>query len=177
MWNGRGRLGPVVALTGLGLSQWGQMDPRTLGGALEPNRRDRRWSDQPRQEAREPVVLLVDDDEDSRLIYRTILRQAGLEVVTVGDGLAALDVASLIEPSVIVLDIGLPALDGIDVLKSVRRDERLCGIPVIAVTGRAMIHEQPLLREAGFDDVLLKPAEPAAVLKAVQAQLDREPTG
>jgi DNA-binding response OmpR family regulator len=154
------------------------MDPQPSRGALEPNRRNRRWSDQKdheRDERGEPVVLLVDDDEDSRLIYRTILRQAGFEVVTVGDGLAALTVANLIEPSVIVLDIGLPTLDGIDVLKAIRQDERLCAIPVISVTGRAMVHEQPLLRDAGFDDVLLKPVEPAVVLRAVQAQLDRAP--
>jgi len=117
-------------------------------------------------------VLLVEDDNDSRLIYRTFLSQAGLEVVTVGDGAAVLRVANIVGPSVILLDIGLPNLDGIQVLKRIRNDPRLRATPVIAITGRAMTHEQYNLRDAGFDAVLLKPIEPSAVLGAIQQHLD-----
>jgi len=119
-----------------------------------------------------PTVLLVEDDDDSRLIYRTILGSAGLEIVTAGDGAAGLRVASILRPSVIVLDIGLPLLDGVGVLRAIRRDPLLRATPVIALTGRVLVHEQHALADAGFDHVLLKPIEPAAVLAAIQARLD-----
>ena len=64
-------------------------------------------------------ILLVDDDDDSRLIYRTYLAKAGHEVVTVSDGAAVLRVASIVGPNVIVLDIRLPNLDGIALSQSV----------------------------------------------------------
>ena len=117
-------------------------------------------------------ILLVDDDDDSRLIYRTYLAKDGHEVVTVGDGAAVLRVASIIGPTVILLDIALPTLDGIAILKRIRCHPGLRATPVIALTGRAMTHEQHRLREAGFDEVLLKPIEPAAVVAAVQRHLD-----
>jgi DNA-binding response OmpR family regulator len=117
------------------------------------------------------LALLVDDDDDSRLIYGTILSRGELEVITACDGAAALCVARATTPNVIVLDIGLPMLDGVEVLKSIRRDPNLCEIPVIALTGRAMLHEQSAVQALGFNQVLLKPCEPVAVLAAVEAQL------
>ena len=118
------------------------------------------------------VVLLVDDDENSRLIYRTVLAHAGIEVMTASDGAVGLLVGRSVKPRVIVLDIGLPTLDGFEVMKQLRRDASFNGATIIALTGRAMAHEQHELREAGFDKVLLKPIEPSLVLDAVRQALE-----
>jgi CheY-like chemotaxis protein len=118
------------------------------------------------------VVLLVDDDENSRLIYRTVLAHAGIEVMTASDGAVGLLVGRSIKPRVIVLDIGLPTLDGFEVMKQLRQDAGFDGATIIALTGRAMAHEQHELRTAGFDRVLLKPIEPSVVLSVVREALD-----
>jgi CheY-like chemotaxis protein len=118
------------------------------------------------------VVLLVDDDENSRLIYRTVLAHAGIEVVTAGDGAVGLLVSRSVKPRVIVLDIGLPTIDGFEMMKQLRKDKAFGGPTIIALTGRAMAHEQHELRAAGFDKVLLKPIEPRLVLEAVREALE-----
>jgi CheY-like chemotaxis protein len=112
-------------------------------------------------------VLLIDDDEDSRVMYRTILAHAGIEVVTVTDGGDGLQVARAVKPSVIVLDIGLPTMSGLEVLQRVRQDSNLNGTAVIALTGRVLQEQQQELADAGFDNVLMKPIEPTTVLAAV----------
>ena len=119
-----------------------------------------------------PAVLLVENDDDARLIYRAILTHAGLDVITAGDGDAGLVAASLVRPRVIVLNLEVPRLHGMEVLKRMRGDACLRTIPVIALTGRGMSHDEPRLRDAGFDEVLLKPVKPAEVLAAVRRQLD-----
>ena len=118
-----------------------------------------------------PGVLLIEDDDDARLIYRTILVHAGLDVTTACDGLAGLVAASVVQPSVIVSNIELPRLDGLELLKRIKRDPRLRTIPIIALSGRAMSHDRSKLRDAGFDEVLLKPIDPRGVLAAVRRQL------
>ena len=118
------------------------------------------------------VVLLVDDDENSRLIYRTVLARAGIEVMTANDGAVGLLIGRSVKPRVIVLDIGLPTIDGFEVLKQLRKDAAFHDATIIALTGRAMAHEQHELREAGFDKVLLKPIEPRLVLDAVREALE-----
>lgn len=112
-------------------------------------------------------VLLIDDDEDSRIMYRTILAHAGIEVVTVTDGGDGLQVARAVKPSVIVVDIGLPTMSGLEVLQQVRQDSSLSETAVIALTGRVLQEEQRELADAGFDNILMKPIEPTTVLAAV----------
>lgn len=112
-------------------------------------------------------VLLIDDDEDSRIMYRTILAHAGIEVVTVTDGGDGLQVARAVKPSVIVVDIGLPTMSGLEVLQQVRQDSSLSETTVIALTGRVLQEEQRELADAGFDNILMKPIEPTTVLAAV----------
>lgn len=112
-------------------------------------------------------VLLIDDDEDSRVMYRTILAHAGIEVVTVSDGCRGLEVARAVKPSVIVLDIGLPTMSGLEVLQRVRQDSSLSDTAVIALTGHVLKEQQQELADAGFDNILMKPIEPTTVLAAV----------
>lgn len=122
------------------------------------------------------TVLLVDDDEDSRLIFSLVLEHAGYSVVTAARGDEALEKALTERPAVIVSDIGLPGFDGIELLRRLN-DTPAAGTPVIAVTGRVMLHEQYRVRAHGFRCVLLKPLAPKLVLQAVDDVLSRRRDG
>lgn len=112
-------------------------------------------------------VLLIDDDEDSRVMYRTILAHAGIEVVTLSDGGDGLEVARVVKPSVIVVDVGVPVTSGLEVVQGLRNDSSLSETAVIALTASVLKEEQQQLADAGCDAVLMKPTEPTTVLSAV----------
>jgi len=122
------------------------------------------------QGAARRCVLLVDDDEDSRIIYSIVLEHAGFSVTTARSGDEVLRLALAEMPCVILLDIGLPVLDGFEVMRQLQATPA-CAIPVIAVTGRVMTHQVHEMATRGFADVLFKPATPKTVLSAVTAAL------
>jgi DNA-binding response OmpR family regulator len=116
-------------------------------------------TDTPRDEA--PLrVLVVEDDEDTAASMALLLRLDGHEVRVAGEGGAALREAQDRPPDVVLLDIGLPGLDGYEVAKRLR--ERAAGKQplVIAVTGRDQDEARRRSAEAGIDLHLLKPADP-----------------
>lgn len=99
-------------------------------------------------------VLVVDDDDSSRALMRQFLEREGWVVTEASDGPAALKAATETPTDVIVLDLGLPGLDGIDVLRAVRRDS---GVPIVVVTGRDEEVDMLSGLDAGADDYLVKP--------------------
>jgi CheY-like chemotaxis protein len=115
-----------------------------------------------------PVVLVVDDNEDSRIIYGSTLRHVGYEVRTANDGLQALESASRYAPDLILLDISMPLMDGMEALERLKRDPRTAGIPVVAVSARVGRDQHAEVLQAGFREVLLKPITPAQVLESVR---------
>src|SRR6059058_3410146 len=86
-------------------------------------------------------VLLVDDDSDTRQIYRLALEHAGFEILTANNGFEAIRLAKLHEPDVILMDIAMPEVDGITALQSIRTSPTTRSIPVIAVTALAIAEE------------------------------------
>ena len=112
-------------------------------------------------------VLLVDGDFDSRLICRTTLARAGIEVVTVSDSRSSLGVARIVQPKVIILDVE-NGEDGLEFLASMRDDSNLLDATMIAITDQSAAEHERTLAAAGFDRVLTKPIEPSAVVAAVQ---------
>lgn len=112
-------------------------------------------------------VLLVDGDFDSRLICRTTLARAGIEVVTVSDCASSLGVARIVQPKVIILDVETED-DGLEFLATMRDDSSLLDTTMIALTDQGAAHHELTLAAAGFDRVLTKPIEPSAVVAAVQ---------
>ncbi|MDB4875527.1 MAG: response regulator receiver [Gemmatimonadetes bacterium] len=117
------------------------------------------------------AVLLVDDDEDTRVIYSTLFKHAGIDVITARDGAEGLRLATESRPRVILMDIGLPILDGVEAVKRIRATPASPQVTIIALTGLFITNRQQELLESGFDDVILKPASPHAVLDVVQSIL------
>src|SRR5688500_5723890 len=100
---------------------------------------------------REPVVLLVDDDEDSYNLYSDFLAMSGFSVVGANDGGEALGLATRLVPDLIIMDLGLPVLDGCEATRRLREDARTRAIPILALTGFVQPHYIELARQAGCD--------------------------
>src|SRR5262245_52645919 len=111
-----------------------------------------------------PVVLLVDDNEDCRIIYGSTLRHAGYAVKTAIDGMECLAMAAANQPDLILLDIGMPRMDGMEALEKLRLDPRTTEIPVVAVSARVGKDQHADVLRAGFSEVLLKPITPSEIL-------------
>jgi len=116
------------------------------------------------------TILVVDDEPKIVELARDYLEHAGFAVRTAADGRAALDVARREHPDLIVLDLGLPGLDGLDVTRQLRRDSNL---PVIMLTARDDELDKLLGLELGADDYLTKPFSPRELVARVRAVLRR----
>jgi CheY-like chemotaxis protein len=117
-------------------------------------------------------ILLVDDNLDAAETLGTILKIAGHEVTLAHDGEQALALAAELRPEVVLLDIGLPKIDGYEVARRLRLDPRNEGMLMVAVTGYGKEEDRYRGQAAGFHHHLVKPVD----LGALQALL-AEPTG
>jgi CheY-like chemotaxis protein len=106
-----------------------------------------------------PRVLVVDDNVDSARGLEHLLVILGYDVRTVFDGRAALEAAQSHQPAVVLLDIGLPGMDGYEVAGRIRGDQRLRDALLIAVTGYGQDEDRRRSYEAGFDHHLIKPID------------------
>jgi len=118
-----------------------------------------------------PLILVVDDVPDNVEILQMRLESQGYEVITAGDGEAALAVVRDKLPDLLLLDIMMPKLDGIATVKQLKADTALPFIPVILVTARADAKDVIAGLEAGGDDYLTKPVDQAALMARVRAML------
>jgi len=116
-------------------------------------------------------VLAVDDDEDALALLRDILQTAGARVTTVASAAAALERLEADRPNVLVADLGLPVMDGFDLINRVRasRDPRLRHIPATALTAYARSEDRARALRSGFEMHLAKPIDPAELVAAVAA--------
>jgi DNA-binding response OmpR family regulator len=116
------------------------------------------------------TILIVDDEPQIAEIAADYLRRGGFAVISAGDGARALEAVRAHRPDLIVLDLGLPRLDGLDVARLLRRDS---DVPIIMLTAR--VEEEDRLRglEAGADDYVTKPFSPRELVARVRAVLRR----
>jgi two-component system, OmpR family, response regulator MprA len=121
---------------------------------------------------REPRVLVVEDDEDIALALQRSLRMEGYEVRIAADGEAALDFAGAFHPDLVVLDLGLPKLDGIEVARRLRADG---DVPILMLTARDALEARVEGLDSGADDYLVKPFERQELLARLRALLRRRP--
>jgi adenylate cyclase len=118
-----------------------------------------------------PLILVVDDVPDNVDILQMRLESQGYEVATAGDGVEALEKTRELLPDLVLLDIMMPKMDGIDALKRLKADPALPFIPVILVTAKADASDVIAGLESGGDDYLTKPVDHAALSARVRAML------
>jgi CheY-like chemotaxis protein len=111
----------------------------------------------PCSRASSPLILAVDDDEDNLLLLSYVLEPLECSLLTAADGLSALHQAQTYQPDLILLDIRLPYLDGVEVVAQLREDPKMNTIPIIAVTALARSDDRERLLLAGCTDYLSKP--------------------
>jgi PAS domain S-box-containing protein len=120
-------------------------------------------------------VLVVDDNLDSLTSLAMLLRMSGDEVRTATDGAAALDVAKAFRPEVVLLDLGLPGMDGYEVGRRIRKMPEARSAVLVAQTGWGQDEDRRRSAEAGFNAHLVKPVDPAE-LQRILASLPKRPT-
>ena len=117
-------------------------------------------------------VLIVEDDEDIADVLRRSLRNEGYEVRASADGREALDVATGFFPDLVVLDLGLPGMDGVEVCRRLREEG---DVPILMLTARAETEDRVTGLDSGADDYLVKPFERRELLARIRALLRRRP--
>jgi len=117
-------------------------------------------------------VLVVEDDDEITDVLRRSLRHEGYEVRTASDGIEALDTAAEFIPDLVVLDLGLPRLDGIEVCRQLRSEG---DVPILMLTARTETEDRVTGLDSGADDYLVKPFERQEFLARIRALLRRRP--
>jgi CheY-like chemotaxis protein len=120
-------------------------------------------------------ILLVEDNEKSVKLLRDVLRATGYRTMEASTGERALHLAAGERPALVLLDIRLPDMTGIEVLNRLRMDARTARIPVLAVTAEAMKGDFERFIEAGFDGYLSKPVDIDELLATVALAIGRRP--
>ena len=110
-------------------------------------------------------ILVVDDNRDSAESLAQLLKLTGHETYTALDGLQAVEVAAKIRPEVVLLDIGMPKLNGYDACRRIRTEPWSKGMMLIAQTGWGQDDDRQRTEQAGFDGHLVKPVDPSALMK------------
>ncbi len=120
-------------------------------------------------------VLVVEDDQPIRKLIDINLRLHNYEVTTVADGFEALQQLEKERPDLIILDIMLPKMDGWEVLRQLRQDERFQDVPVVVLTAKTQDTDIIQGWQLGADEYITKPFSPLALVKTVQMVLERTP--
>jgi len=102
------------------------------------------------------TIILIEDNADNRLLTQAIL-ESEYEVICFEDGLSALSGLASTNPDLILLDISLPGMDGLEVLKKIRTMEKISHIPVVALTAHALPGDKEHFLRQGFNDYITKP--------------------
>jgi two-component system, OmpR family, response regulator MprA len=121
---------------------------------------------------RDPRVLVVEDDEEIAQVLQRSLRLEGYEVRVAADGEAALDQSAAFNPDLVILDLGLPKLDGMEVARRLRSAD---DVPILMLTARDALESRVEGLDAGADDYLVKPFERQELLARLRALLRRRP--
>ena len=116
-------------------------------------------------------ILVVEDQEDNRQILRDLLGTAGYELSEAENGADAITAVANHRPDLILMDIQLPEVSGLEITKRLKADEELRGIPVVAVTAFAMKGDEEKIRQGGCEGYIAKPISIAGFIKVVEHHL------
>jgi CheY-like chemotaxis protein len=125
--------------------------------------------------SRRPLVVLAEDDPDIRTLVRTLLERWGYEVAAAATGREALALVAARRPGLVVLDVGLPSPDGLELTRTLRADPELGGVPVLLLTAHAGEQRAAAGVAAGASGYLTKPFRAQALRKALWSILPGRP--
>jgi CheY-like chemotaxis protein len=111
-------------------------------------------------------ILLVDDNEDARELLAGLLELQGYRIEAASDADGALEIAARFQPQIVVLDLGLPEVDGWELARRLRKVDGLTAVRIVALTGYGSERDRERSREAGIDVHLLKPVEISQLTKS-----------
>jgi two-component system, cell cycle response regulator DivK len=120
------------------------------------------------------LVLIVEDNEKNMKLFRDLLVATGYSTLEATTGEDAVALALSHTPALVLMDVQLPGIDGVEALVRLRRDERTQAIPVLALTAQAMHGDRERFLSAGFDGYLSKPMDVAELLRTVEEYCGRE---
>ena len=115
-------------------------------------------------------ILVIDDDENISKVIRLYLEKEGMEALLASNGRAGLEVFSRESPDLVLLDIMMPEMDGIEVIKNIRKES---AVPVIMLTAKGDTFDKVLALELGADDYIVKPFEPKELIARIKAVIRR----
>jgi len=121
------------------------------------------------------TVLIIEDEEDAAELFAEMMRVSGFRVLKTSKSTPALSMMTAEKPDVVLLDIMMPEISGLDILRQMRRDPVLANIPVIVVTAKSMPTDIKNSMEAGASTYLTKPVGYLELKEAVERALSRKP--
>jgi two-component system, cell cycle response regulator DivK len=121
------------------------------------------------------LILIVEDNENNRLLVRDVLQSRGYRTAETARGEEALPLARSLSPALILMDIQLPGINGMEALQQLRADPATRAIPVMAVTASAMTHDRQKIMATGFDAYQSKPINVREFVDAVRGMLASRP--
>ncbi len=128
-------------------------------------------SDNPKGGSMQKTVLIVEDNELNMKLFHDLLEAHGYDTLQTRDGLEALKIARECRPDLILMDIQLPEVSGLEVAKWIKEDENLMSIPIVAVTAFAMKGDEEKMREGGCEAYIAKPISVSKFLETVERLL------
>ena len=118
-------------------------------------------------------VLIVEDNEKNMKLFRDVLQATGYSTLEATTGEEAIELSLSQSPALVLMDVQLPGIDGVEALERLRQNERTASIPVLALTAQAMSGDRERFLEAGFDGYLAKPVDVGELIEAVREHCDR----
>jgi two-component system, cell cycle response regulator DivK len=119
-------------------------------------------------------VLVVEDNEKNMKLVRDVLQASGYTTLEATTGEEGVELALSQAPALVLMDVQLPGIDGVEALDRLRDDKRTASIPVLALTAQAMRGDREQFLEAGFDGYLSKPMDVVELINAVREHCNRE---
>lgn len=120
------------------------------------------------------LILIVEDNERNLKLVRDVLRVKGFDTIEAGTAEEGIELAAIRKPDLILMDIQLPGMNGIEALKVLRGKPDTAAIPIVAVTASVMQQDRTLITEAGFDGYISKPINIKEFLESVGRALARK---
>jgi two-component system cell cycle response regulator DivK len=119
-------------------------------------------------------ILVVEDNEKNMKLFRDVLQAKGYDTLEATSGEQAVELATGHVPDLILMDVQLPGIDGIEALARIRADEETKGIPVIALTAQAMAGDRERFLDSGFDGYISKPIDVMEFIQTVASYGERD---